>query len=343
MLSKEEILRALRAVNYPGYDRDITAFGMVKYVKCDGDKADVRIYTGTNKSHDAEILKAAQDVLNKAFPNCEISVMMLAEDPAKANAPRPDKDTFKGVKYKIAIASGKGGVGKSTVAINLARAFAKLLSKPNDPRVGLMDCDVHGPSATILLKDKTFPGVTPDEKIIPPVIDGMKVMSMGMLVADDQPLIWRGAMVMGALKQFVNEVQWGTPDVMIFDLPPGTGDAVLTVAQTIPLDGALIVTTPNLLASTTAVRGAKLFEKTDIKILGVLENMSYLELPDGTKQFIFGRGAAEEAAKNLGVDVLASVPVDVSLQAESHDDVSNRSKAIFEALAIKLMEIIDKK
>ena len=124
---------------------------------------------------------------------------------------------------------------------------------------------------------------------------------------------------------------------------PGTGDAVLTVAQTIPLDGALIVTTPNMLASATAARGAKLFEKTDIKILGVLENMSYLELLDGTKQFIFGRGAAQEAAKNLGVEVIASVPVDVSLQAESHEDVSDRSKSIFEDLAAKLMKIIDGK
>ncbi len=336
MIEKEDILKALAAVKYPPYNKDIVSFGMVKYVKIEGDSVSVKIFTGAkNKDSEIAVLQASQEVLSQKFPSYKFSVNALDADPAKENSPQKDFKAFEKIRLKIAVASGKGGVGKSTVAINLAKAFARLYSK-NSPRVALMDCDVHGPSAPMLLKDASFPEVNNEQKIIPPVVDGIKVISMGNLVAADQPLIWRGAMIMGAIKQFINEVVWGELDVMVFDLPPGTGDAVLTVAQTVPLDGAIIVTTPNQLAATTATRGAKLFEKTDIKIFGVVENMAYLELPNAPRQYIFGKGCAEESAKTLGVELLACVPIDASLQAESEIPASDESQKIFDDLAEKI-------
>jgi len=343
MIAKEDILKLLSKVKYPPYDKDIVSFGMVKYVKVEGENFDIRIFTGGKKEVTDTVLDECRGVLKAAYPQAQIALSVLAEDPAKANAPKVDENAFKGVRYKIAVASGKGGVGKSTVAINLARAFARLFSTSQNARVGLMDCDVHGPSVPLLLKGKVFPEVTKDDKMIPPEVGGIKAFSMGMLVADDQPLIWRGAMVMGALKQFVNDVIWGELDVMVFDLPPGTGDGVLTVAQTIPLDGALIVTTPNKLAALTATRGALLFEKTNIPILGVVENMSYLELPNGDRQYIFGKGEADIAAAKLNTKLLAVIPIDPSLQAEADMPLSAASERLFDKIAFELVKAVDAK
>jgi len=336
-MTKEDILNTLRGINYPPYQKDIVAFGMVKYVKIDGSTAEVRIYTGNNKELAQKIVNQASQLLQSTYKDCAFNVVLLEEDPAKSMpAPTPKKETLSSVKLKIAVASGKGGVGKSTVAVNLARAFAKIFSKDGNANVGLMDCDIHGPSASILLGEKAFPSVTEDDKIIPPQIDGIKVMSMGMLVSDDQPLLWRGPMVTSAIKQFAEEMVWGKLDIMVFDLPPGTGDAVLSVVQLIPLDGAIIVTTPNALAATTATRGAMAFEKSNVKILGVVDNMSYFPMPDGTREYVFGEGFAEGAAAQLGTKVLAQIPLDKTLhQAE----VSEASQKIFDDLAQKILEL----
>jgi len=165
-------------------------------------------------------------------------------------------------------------------------------------------------------------------------MDGIKTISMGMLVDDSQPLLWRGPMVTSAIKQFAGEVEWGELDAMVLDLPPGTGDAVLSVIQTIPIDGVAIVTTPNELAATTAVRGAAAFEKSGVKILGVIENMAYLQMPDGTREYIFGEGYADDAAKKLGTEILARIPIDKSLHTR---DISEGARNIFRELSRKII------
>lgn len=338
-MTKEEILNTLKAVKYPPYSKDIVSFGMVKYVKTDGSHAEVRIFTGGEKEAAKKVVLEATKVLEAAYPNAKFDVVLLAEDPAKAQAPAPKNETLAGVKMKIAVASGKGGVGKSTVAVNLAKALAEIFSKDGEARVGLMDCDIHGPSAAILMGEKVFPSVTPDEKIVPPTIDGIKVMSMGMLVDDDQPLIWRGPMVTSAIKQFAEQSEWGELDAMVIDLPPGTGDAVLSVVQIIPLDGALIVSTSNNLAATTAARGAMVFEKSGVRILGVLENMAYFQMPDGSKEYVFGEGFADEAARKLGTEVVARIPIDKSLQS---GNPSEASRKIFLELARRISDALKK-
>ena len=332
-MTKEDILKALRAVKYPPYDKDIVAFGMVKYVKCDGDFAEVRIFTGGDKSVAEKITKQAAEVLKNAFPSAQFAVKLLEQNPPQTPETPEKSKLLSGVKFKIAVASGKGGVGKSTVAVNLARAFAEKFSK-NSARVGLMDCDIHGPSASILFGEQVYPTVNENRKIVPPEIGGVKVASMGMLVNDDQPLLWRGPMVTGAIKQFAEEFEWGELDVMVFDLPPGTGDAVLSTVQLMPLDCALIITTPNLLAAKTALRGAMVFEKSKIKIAGVVENMSYI-MVGGEREYVFGEGCAKEVADRLGVEVLASIPIDKTLQSQS---VSEQSRAIFASLAEELLK-----
>lgn len=338
-MTKEEILNTLKAVKYPPYSKDIVSFGMVKYVKTDGSHAEVRIFTGGEKEAAKKVVLEATKVLEAAYPNAKFDVILLAEDPAKAQAPAPKNETLAGVKMRIAVASGKGGVGKSTVAVNLAKALAEIFSKGGEARVGLMDCDIHGPSAAILMGEKVFPSVTPDEKIVPPTIDGIKVMSMGMLVDDDQPLIWRGPMVTSAIKQFAEQSEWGELDAMVIDLPPGTGDAVLSVVQIIPLDGALIVSTSNNLAATTAARGAMVFEKSGVRILGVLENMAYFQMPDGSKEYVFGEGFADEAARKLGTEVVARIPIDKSLQS---GNPSEASRKIFLELARRISDALKK-
>ncbi len=335
-MTKEDILQTLRAVKYPPYQKDIVSFGMVKYVKVEGDFAEIRIFTGGDKALAEKITKESAEVLKNAFPQATFKVSLLEEgsQPAPTTPPMPDKSKMlQGVKFKIAVASGKGGVGKSTIAVNLARAFARLFSK-TEARVGLMDCDIHGPSASILFDTEVFPSVDENQKIIPPEIDGIKVMSMGMLVSENQPLLWRGPMVTSAIKQFAEEFKWGELDVMVFDLPPGTGDAVLSVVQLMPLDTAVIITTPNELASKTALRGAMVFEKSNVKIAGVVENMAYL-LVGGQKEYIFGEGCAEDIAQKLGVDVLATIPLDKTLHTA---EVSAESEIIFDQLAKKLLE-----
>ncbi len=336
-MDKEGILKVLSSIKYPPYEKDIVSFGMVKYVKVDGNHAEVRIYTGGNKEQALDITKRASEVLHAAFPGRRFEVLLLEQNPSNA-APKANEDTMKSVRWKIAVASGKGGVGKSTVAVNLARAFAKKFSGAS-ARVGLMDCDIHGPSASILFGKKVFPTVNENKEIVPPEIDGIKVISMGMLVDDDQPLIWRGPMVSGALKQFAEEVAWGDLDVMVFDFPPGTGDAVLSVVQTVPLSGAVVVTTPNSLAAQTAARGAMLFEKSNVKMFGIVENMAYFEMPDGSKEFLFGEGFADGAAAHLGIPVLARIPIDKSLQTA---EVSQQSAAVFDGLADALIAELEK-
>ena len=226
------------------------------------------------------------------------------QEPGKAqkSAKLPD------IKYYIAVASGKGGVGKSTIAVNIAVAMAKMRSK-----VGLMDADIWGPSIPTMLGIKDRPKATEDNKIVPLNKYGLKLMSIGFLVNEDETVIWRGPMVHGAIKQFIEDVIWDDIDHLIIDLPPGTGDAQLSLMQTAPLNGGLIVTTPQDVALIDVKRGVQMFRKLNVPIFGIVENMSYLEQSgDGEVIDIFGRGGGKRMAEQLEVPFLGEIPNAVS-------------------------------
>lgn len=216
------------------------------------------------------------------------------------------------VKHLIAVSSGKGGVGKSTVAVNLALALSQL-----EKRVGLLDADIYGPSIPTMMNLVTDrPKLTDKNKIIPLVNYGIECMSMGFLVPQDTATIWRGPMVMSALDQMLHEVEWGNLDILVIDLPPGTGDAQLTLTQRTPLSGAIIVSTPQEVALADVRRGANMFRKVDVPILGLVENMAYFEPPCGCnkKYYIFGEGGARKTAQAMDIEFLGEIPIDQSIR-----------------------------
>ena len=215
------------------------------------------------------------------------------------------KQPIPGVKHIIAIASGKGGVGKSTVSVNIAVALAK-----KGYNIGLIDADVHGPSLPMMMNVSAKPIANDEQQIIPISSYGVKCISMGLLVEKDEPIIWRGPMVMGVIRQFFQTVAWGELDYLIVDLPPGTGDAQLTMVQAVELSGAVIVTTPQAIAVQDAIRGVEMFKKLDVPILGIVENMSFLKLPDGSLLHPFGQGGGFETALRYKVPLLAQLPLD---------------------------------
>jgi ATP-binding protein involved in chromosome partitioning len=212
------------------------------------------------------------------------------------------------IRNAIAIGSGKGGVGKSTVAVNIAVALAQ-----SGARVGLMDADIYGPNIPTMMGVDKLPSPT-EQKLIPAEAHGLKLISMGLLVKPGQPLIWRGPMLNSAIRQFLGDVEWGELDYLIIDLPPGTGDAVLSLAQALPLSGAIIVTLPQLISLEDASRGLNMFKQLEVPILGVIENMSYLDLPDGTRMDIFGSGGGEQLAQASGTPFLGKIPIDQNVR-----------------------------
>lgn len=219
------------------------------------------------------------------------------------------KSPIPGVRHVVAVASGKGGVGKSTVATNLAVAFERAGYK-----VGLMDADIYGPSLPLMMNVHGRPFANADKKILPLEGHGVRCMSIGFLVDDKEPIIWRGPMVMGVVKQFLHDVAWGELDVLVIDLPPGTGDAQLTMVQAVPLSGAVVVTTPQEVALLDAVRAIEMFRKLDVPVLGIVENMSWFDLPDGSRVHPFGEGGGARTAEAYGVPLLARVPLDTRVR-----------------------------
>jgi ATP-binding protein involved in chromosome partitioning len=314
--SSETLLAALRAVKYPGFSRDIVSFGLVRTVEARDGVARARLEVTTadpqapKQLHDA-VASALRSVPGVRSTEVEVAVKLPVKTPGAAisgTAALPSQ--LQNVRYRVAVASGKGGVGKSTFAVNLACAFAQLLARLGEPRpVGLMDCDIYGPSVPLMLGVNTRPELR-GELLVPVENFGVRMMSLGLLIDDDAPVAWRGPMVMKTIQQFATQVAWGEIEILVVDLPPGTGDAHLTLAQTIPLSGAVIVTTPQLAAVTVARRGAMLFDKVNVPLLGVAENMSYLENPDGTRQYIFGEGGGPRAAEDLHTEFLGQVPLD---------------------------------
>ncbi|MCF8240450.1 MAG: iron-sulfur cluster carrier protein ApbC [Melioribacteraceae bacterium] len=308
-IRNENVIDALRKVNDPDLHKDLVTLNMIKDVKIEGSNINVTV----------ELTTPACPLKDKIREDCIAAIKndIPAAEKIEINMTsnvRSHKDSKKdsilpGVKNTIAVASGKGGVGKSTVAVNLAVALAK-----DGAKVGLIDADIYGPSIPMMLGIEDKPKIyqsAETKKMMPLENYGVKLMSIGFLVDDDNPVIWRGPMASGAVKQFMTDVDWGELDYMIFDLPPGTGDIQLTLVQTIPLTGAVIVTTPQEVSLVDARKGLKMFNRVNVPVFGIIENMSYFIAPDtGTKYDIFGNGGGEKLANELKTQFLGGIAID---------------------------------
>lgn len=310
--TEQAILDALRVIEDPDFHKDIVTLGFVKDVKATEAAISLRIVLTTPACPVKERFRVqAQEVLAAAFPAVKsIEVVMDAQVMAASQAPLIE-NLLPQVKITIAVASGKGGVGKSTVAANLAVALAQ-----TGARVGLLDADIYGPSMGVMLGVNTKPRIDQERNLIVPVeAHGLLVMSLGFLLAPDEPVIWRGPMVMKALEQLIKDVDWPELDYMVVDLPPGTGDAQLTLTQKVPLSGAVIVTTPNEVALIDARKGLTMFQKVNVPVLGIVENMSYFACPHCQGESdIFSRGGGERTAAEMGVPFLGAIPLDPSVR-----------------------------
>jgi len=307
-VTESAVLAALRPIVDPDFGKSIVDLGFVKNVRIDGDRVSFTIELTTPACPvKAEFERAARERVAALPGVADVAVTMTANTRGRAAAaPSPQGVALPGVKNTIAVASGKGGVGKSTTAVNLALAL-----RETGASVGLMDADVYGPSLPLLTGVSGRPH-SENKRIFPLEGYGMKLMSMGFFVTESSPVIWRGPMVHGLIRQFLTDVEWGELDYLVIDLPPGTGDAALTLTQMAPLSGAVIVTTANDLSLIDARKGLKMFEKVQVPVLGVIENMSYFVPPDAPdkRYYIFGQGGGRRIAAELGVDFLGEVPID---------------------------------
>jgi len=309
-LSPDGIRSALKTVKYPGFTRDIVSFGIVKNIKVEGSSVEISLVLPKPDSKlESEITESVKNRILETPGVGDVSIRIAAREPKPAPGQGPAhaeaQSKLPGVKYYIAVASGKGGVGKSTVAVNLAVAIAK-----KRKNVGLMDADIWGPSLPIMLGVADRPHATDENKIVPLEKHGLKLMSIGFLISDDETVIWRGPMVHGAIKQFIEDVEWGDTEYLVIDLPPGTGDAQLSIIQTAPLSGGLIVTTPQDVALVDVKRGVNMFRKLNVPIIGIVENMSYLDVPGTEPLDIFGRGGGRRMAEKFEVPFLGEIPLD---------------------------------
>lgn len=342
-VTKETVLERLKTVNGPDFSGNIVDLGLLSDIFIADGKVFFSITVPAARAQEMEPLRAAAERVVKAIPGVTGTVVALTAEkkgggmeapvPQRPTPPRPaaapapaarpaqhapashsqGKRGVPGIASIIAVASGKGGVGKSTTAVNIALGLQAIGLK-----VGVLDADIYGPSMPRLLNIHGRPEPV-DGKILKPMGNyGLKVMSMGFLVDEETPMIWRGPMVMSALTQMLREVEWGPLDVLVVDMPPGTGDAQLTMAQQVPLAGAVIVSTPQDLALIDARKGLNMFKKVDVPLLGIVENMSYFIAPDTGKRYdIFGHGGAKKEAERLGVTFLGEVPLEMGIRESS--------------------------
>lgn len=329
---KDKVLEKLKGIVYGPDGADIVSAGMVSDIVVQGSKVifSISLPPGANEGAGA-MQKEAEEAVTAIDGVETVLVVLTAEKPAEPRAKeapklsskpdrpvgpdmRPAAGAIPGVKAVLAVASGKGGVGKSTTSVNLALGLRALGLK-----VGLLDADIYGPSIPRLMGITERPNIV-NERIVPIDQYGLKVMSMGFLMDEESPVIWRGPMVVSALMQMVREVEWGELDVLVLDMPPGTGDAQLTLAQQVPLAGSVIVSTPQDLALIDARKGLKMFKQVDVPILGIIENMSTFVCPHcGEKSDIFGHGGAQEEAAKLGVMFLGAVPLHMDIRHYSDE------------------------
>jgi ATP-binding protein involved in chromosome partitioning len=309
MIDHDSVLKALSHVRYPGYSRDIVSFGLVKKASVDDGSIHVEVELTSANPDTAHRIKEDAEIALRALPdvrqvNVEVKMPGAHAPGGQSQNPWASQARVPGIKRIVAVASGKGGVGKSTCSTNLACALHQL-----GARVGLLDCDIYGPSIPLMMGVQERPGVSADEKLIPPSNYGVKLMSIGFLLDSDQPVIWRGPMIVKAIQQFLHAVEWGELDFLLVDLPPGTGDAQLTLCQTAPLDGGVIVTTPQEASLGVVRKGIKMFEKVNVPILGLIENMSCFVTPAGERFHIFGDGGGRLEAERQKIPFLGEIPI----------------------------------
>jgi ATP-binding protein involved in chromosome partitioning len=307
-VTQAAVLDALRPIVDPDFGKSIVDLGFVKELRIEGGRVSFAIELTTPACPvKSEFEQAARERVAALAGVDEVHVTMTANTRGRAAAPTPETAAIlPGVRNVVAVASGKGGVGKSTVAINLAIALQQ-----TGAAVGVMDADVYGPSLPLLTGVHGRPRAE-ERRIVPHEAAGLKLMSMGFFLTENSPVIWRGPMVHGLIRQFLTDVEWGPLDYLVVDMPPGTGDAALTLTQQAPLAGAVIVTTANELSLIDARKGLLMFEKVQVPVLGIVENMSYFTPPDlpDRKYYLFGQGGGRRIAAELGVEFLGEVPID---------------------------------
>ena len=305
MLTQDAVMEALKAVKYPGYSRDIVSFGLVKNVATSQGAVSVVIQlTSSNPEHAQQIKGEAERALLELPEVKTVYVDVRLTQTAGPQGSWANQNQVPGIKRIVAVASGKGGVGKSTCSVNLACALKHL-----GVEVGLLDCDIYGPSIPLMMGIRQKPTINAEEKMVPPANYGVKLMSMGFLLDGDTPVIWRGPMIMKTIQQFFSAVDWGELDYLVVDLPPGTGDAQLSLCQTVPLNGGVIVTTPQEASLGVVRKGIAMFEKVNVPSLGIVENMSYFVTPGGERVEIFGHGGGSSEAKRQGIPFLGEIPL----------------------------------
>ncbi len=311
MPTPQELLESLRQVKYPGFNRDIVSFGMVRDIQIGSRGVTIELTTSSANVEAMDAIRTQVATIVHAATGLPVEIAVentppqsVAGPAGQAGPPRP-KPGIPGVGAIVAVASGKGGVGKSTVASNLACALAA-----KGLRTGLLDADVYGPSVSMMLGIEGAPPVREDRRLVPAERYGVRAISMGMFLGERTPVIWRGPMVTKLITEFFRNVEWGELDYLVLDLPPGTGDAQLTVAQQVPLAGGVIVTTPQDVALLDVRRGITMFEQVGAPVLGVIENMSYhLCTGCGARAEIFGHGGGDRMAKQFGVPFLGEIPL----------------------------------
>ncbi|HYR22386.1 MAG TPA: Mrp/NBP35 family ATP-binding protein [Chthoniobacterales bacterium] len=308
-ISEEQVRDALRSVRYPGFSRDIVSFGLIKGIDINNGDIKVQLALATNDPNIPAAIKSDAERVLRAINGVRVAKVLIdIHAPPGGAGATVGASRIPGIKHVIAIASGKGGVGKSTVAANLAVALEQTKA-----RVGLCDCDIYGPSISLMFGTRDRPTATDENKIVPIEQYNLKLMSMGFLLDDASPAILRGPMVTRYTQQFLRQVDWGELDFLVLDLPPGTGDIQLTIVQTVALSGAIIVTTPQEVALIDARKAATMFEKVNVPVLGIVENMAFFVSPSDNKRYdIFGSGGGEREAKRLRVPLLGQVPIDIA-------------------------------
>ena len=301
-VSQDDVLNALSKVQEPELHKDLVTLNMIHDLQIAGDQVSFTVMLTTPAC-------PLKHQIEREAKNAVAALPGVSSVQIKFDANVPSDGRSRGllqlpIRNVVAIASGKGGVGKSTVAVNVAVVLAA-----SGARVGLLDADIYGPNVPTMMGVNQLPPPQ-DDKLIPAESYGVKMMSIGFLVKPNQPLIWRGPMLHSAIRQFLTDVTWGELDYLVVDLPPGTGDAALSLAQSLPLSGGVIVTLPQQVSLEDARRGLEMFRQLDVEIFGVVENMSYLELPDGKRMDIFGSGGGEKLAEESGVPFIGAIPLD---------------------------------
>ena len=367
-MNKQQILEKLQSIKYPGFNRDIVSFGMVKEISIEGKNVELKLnITSQNEEKKLQVVKDIKVLLSKYFSDVKITVASQNLQNNFANQ-TPQNNILSNVKNIIAVASGKGGVGKSTIAANLASSLSK-----EGEKVGLLDLDIYGPSLPILFGIKEQPKMSEDNKLIPIKKFGMELMSFGFISGNDTPVIWRGPLVARMTEQFFRDVQWGDLDYLLLDLPPGTGDIQLTLTQKLQITGAVIVTTPQDIALADVRKASDMFQKVKAPVIGVVENMSgfifegsisppeaTLEIngsiiePDSSGKFninfnIFKSGGGKKESERIGVPLLGEIPLAQEVMEASDSgiplafqDKNNSISDLYDELAKKIQTILKK-